>query len=195
MQTTTTQTRSINDWWWLGVIEGIIAILFGIAAIFWPGLGAATLVYIFSAYVIASGIIAVIFSLAGERGFTGLWWLRLIFGIFALGVGVYLVRHPGVTFLTMILLIGFTFIIRGLFEIVLGIVANTHTSNKVLAIIVGILGLVAGIIILRQPVAGGVAFVWVLGLYALLTGPLAIVYSLEHRHAPDLPDPVQPIRK
>ncbi len=46
-------------------------------------------------------------------------------------------------------------------------------------ILVGLFAGLAGIVMLFQPVSGGVAFVWILGLYALITGPLLIALSLE----------------
>ena len=41
------------------------------------------------------------------------------------------------------------------------------------------MAVVVGIAILLQPASGGVAFVWVLGLYALLTGPMWIALGLD----------------
>jgi uncharacterized membrane protein HdeD (DUF308 family) len=51
--------------------------------------------------------------------------------------------------------------------------AGRRTLNGIL----GALGVIVGIFILRQPVAGGLAFVWVLGLYALIAGPVTIAMS------------------
>lgn len=180
---TATVPIGIGDMWWLGVIQGIVTLLFGIAALFWPGLTLVTLVYLFSAYVLIWGVIEIIKGLVSIDGFLGSWWLAVIFGVFALGVGVYLVRHPSVTFTTLILLIGFTFIIRGVFDIVEGIFGGVRLSGKVLYILAGALAVIAGIILLQQPVAGGVAFVWILGLYALILGPLTIALSIEAHNA------------
>ena len=172
----------LGEMWRLGVVEGIIAILFGIAALFWPGLTLSTLVTIFSVFVIVWGLVEIIKSLVGIEGFFGMWWLTLVFGVFALGVGVYLIRHPHVAFHTFILLIGFTLIVRGIFDLVAGVFDDMTAGGKVLSFIVGIIAIVAGIIVLREPVSGGVAFVWVLGLYALLMGPLMIALSTETRN-------------
>jgi uncharacterized membrane protein HdeD (DUF308 family) len=48
----------------------------------------------------------------------------------------------------------------------------------VLTAIGGILGIVAGIIVLRYPIAGGLAYVWVLGLYALVAGSIYIALAI-----------------
>ena len=53
--------------WWLGVVAGIITIFFGIAALFWPGLTLVTFVYLFSAFVLALGVVSIIKSLASIK--------------------------------------------------------------------------------------------------------------------------------
>src|SRR3546814_9161968 len=79
------------DLWWVGILQGVAAILFGISAVFWPGLTLVTLVYPFGAFVLAWGIISIISSLLGMRDRNN-WWLTLIFGVVGLGVGLYLDR-------------------------------------------------------------------------------------------------------
>ncbi len=167
-----------QEHWWIWLAEGVLAILFGIAAVFWPGLTLVTLVYLFSAFVLVWGLAEILRGIT-SIGHRGTWWLTLLFGLFGLGVGVYLVRHPGVSFGTLVLLIGFTLIVRGVVDIVSIFVEDTTSTSKTLSVIVGLAAVLAGIVILRQPVAGGVAFVWVLGLYSLISGPLVIALSLD----------------
>lgn len=173
------KNNTIAEYWWVGLLEGIAGILFGIAALFWPGLTLVTLVTLFSAYVLIWGLAEIIHGLVsiGKSGST--WFLSLIFGFFALGVGVYLVRHPQVTFATFILLIGFTFIVRGIVDIVGAFLGGQLATSRVLSIIVGLVAVLAGIIVLKQPVASGVAFVWILGLFALIYGPITIALSFD----------------
>ncbi len=172
----------INELWWLGLMQSVLAIFFGIAAIFWPGLTLLVLVYLFSAFVLAWGIIEIVHALMsiGQRD---TWWLTLLFGLAGLIVGVYLVRHPDVSFATFILLIGLTFTVRGVLDIVGTFLDRRSTTHRALLLIAGIAAILAGIITLRQPVAGGVAFVWVLGLYALIFGAINFTIALEARQA------------
>lgn len=166
--------------WWVLMTQSVLAILFGIAAIFWPGLTLVVLVYLFSAYILIWGIIELVHGLMSIRR-RGTWWLTAILGLIGLGVGVYLVRHPSVSFATLILIIGLTLIVRGVLEVVAGFLDDISATQRALAIFAGVLAAVAGIIILLQPAKGGVAFVWILGLYALFYGALAFVFSLEAR--------------
>jgi uncharacterized membrane protein HdeD (DUF308 family) len=56
---------------------------------------------------------------------------------------------------------------------------------KSLAIIGGIVGVIAGLIVLAQPVASGVALVWIIGLYAVLEGSLVIATAIKIRSIRD----------
>jgi uncharacterized membrane protein HdeD (DUF308 family) len=156
-------------------------VLFGIAALFWPGLTLVTLVYLFSAFVLVWGVAEIAGGLL-SIGTRSNWWLSLIFGMTGLGVGVYLVRHPHVTFATLILLIGFTLIVRGLIDIVSALIDEGSATFKVLNIIVGVVAIAIGIFVLNSSVSAGVAFVWLLGLYALIMGPLMIALSFDLKH-------------
>lgn len=168
-----------SEFWWMGVLGGILTMLFGIAALFWPGLTLVTFVYLFSAYMLVWGVVSVIKGLTDLTSGVAMWWLTLLFGFIGLGVGVYLVRHPLVSFATLILLVGFTFIIRGVIDIVSGFAVDQSSTGRVLAFIAGGLGVVAGVFLLTQPADAGVAFVWVLGLYSLLAGPLFIALTVD----------------
>jgi len=170
--------RALHELWWLALVEGVVAVFFGIVAIFWPGLTLVALVYLFSAFILAWGIVEIV------NGFLSIhrrdtWWLTLIFGLASLGVGIYLVRHPRVSFAAFIVIVGLTLIARGIFDVVGAFVDKRGVSHKGLTIIVGVAAVIAGIILLFQPAAGGVAFVWVLGLYALIYGALTIALAIE----------------
>ena len=158
-------------------VRGVALILFGLVAVFWPGLTLVTFVYIFSAFILASGLVGVITSLIsiGKKG----WFVGLLLSLLELGVGLYLVRHPLASFATIILLLGLSFLVRGVFEIVSALMGDTMATSKALTIISGILGVLVGIMVLNQPAVSGVAFVWLVGLYSLITGPIVIALSLD----------------
>lgn len=169
---------AVKPMWEALMVRGIAGILFGIVAVFWPGLTLVTLVYIFSVYILISGVVGIITGVShlvkGNK-----WFLGLLLGFAELGVGIYLVRHPLVTFATLILLIGLILIARGVFEVVMAFTEDNYATHKLLVIMGGVLSAIVGIIVLLQPAAGGVAFVWVLGLYALITGPILVALSLD----------------
>lgn len=172
--------RSLQHYWWALTLRGIVGILFGIAAVFWPGITLVTLLYLFSVWVLLDGIVRIVTGIS-RIGEHQLGFLTMLVGLLELGVGVYLLRHPSVSFATLILLIGFTLIVMGVVEVVATLSSHDSATGKTLAIIIGAIAVLAGILMLFQPAASGVAFVWILGLYALISGPVLIAMSLDVR--------------
>ena len=171
--------------WWALTLRGIAAILFGVAAVFWPHLTLVSLVYLLSAYVLAIGFINVVegcLAIGKHRA----WALTLVLGLAEVAVGLYLVRHPQVTFATFVLVAGFMFIFGGVIEVVAALAGEVNsTTSRTIMVIAGLASLLVVVLVLFQPVASGVAFVWLLGLYALITGPLMIALSLDVKRALD----------
>lgn len=171
-----------SEIWALIVLEGVLAVLFGIAAVFWPGLTLAILVVLFAVFVLAWGIVDFIRSLV-TIGKAKFWWLELAFSVLMIGVGVYLLRHLELTLAAFILFAGFTFIIRGVVDIVKGLFSGDAEVKDVRTfyLVTGVLGLVAGAVTLMQPVAAGVALVWIIGLYAILQGSFVVALAVKAR--------------
>lgn len=68
--------EAIDDLWWLFVLEGLIVVLFGLVALFFPGLTLVMLVYTFAIFTIAWGVVEVVHGLS-DIGRTG-WWMTLL---------------------------------------------------------------------------------------------------------------------
>lgn len=159
------------------MFRGVIAILFGVAAVFWPGLTAEVLLYLFAAFLVIDGFLALAVGFMHTSQLHKATLLMLV-GLLELAIGLFLIRNPDITFATLILIFGFSLIAMGLFSF--GHVftnAKESSNTRTMHAVLGVLGLVIGIVVLLQPVAGGLAFVWVLGLYALIAGPVMITMS------------------
>jgi len=179
----TRDTLYLSNHWWVLTVRGIATILFGIAAVFWPGLTLVTLLYLFSALILVYGVVDIVEGLlsVGREGIG--WILTLVLGFLQVGVGIYLLRHTLASFTTLILLIGLTLVARGVFETVSAFFSNDSTTERTLTIIGAVVSALAGIIIMRSPVASGVAFVWVLGVFALIVGPILIATAIDTKHS------------
>jgi len=165
--------------WGLAITQGVLAILFGILALFWPGLTVALLIVFFGVFILIWGIVGVITSVSGV-GKDKFWWLELLFSLLAVGLAVYMLRNPIDTAAIFVFFFGLTFLVRGVVDILEGLFDRARTSNdRIFHAIVGVIGIIAGIITLAQPVTAGVAIVWVVGLYAVLYGSLLIAFSFK----------------
>ena len=165
--------------WGLAIAQGVLAILFGVVALFWPGLTVALLILLFGVFVLVWGIVGLIVSLS-SIGTNKFWWLELLFSILAVGLAVFVLRNPVDTAAIFVFFIGITFLVRGVVDLLEGLFDTSETgSNRLFHIIVGVIGVVAGIITLLHPVSAGVAVVWVVGLYAVLYGSVLIAFAFK----------------
>lgn len=163
--------------WGLGIAFGVVSILFGILALFWPGLTVGLFILLFGVFVLVWGIIGIIASIATSST-DKFWWVELIFSLLAIGLAVYLLRNPEEAAKIFIFLIGLTFLVRGIVDILQGLFNGDATGGqRVVGIVLGVLGILAGIITFTYPVGAGLAVVWVIGLYAVLYGALLIAFS------------------
>jgi uncharacterized membrane protein HdeD (DUF308 family) len=168
--------------WSLAIAQGVLAVLFGIASLFWPGATLVLLVILFGIFVLVWGIVDLIRSLV-TIGKNNTWWLEMLFSILVIGLGVFLLRNTLVSIGVFITLVGFTFVLRGVIDLLTAFFSKEKdvAEARSLYFVTGLLGLVAGIIVLSQPVASGLAFIWIVGLYAVLQGALTIAISLRVR--------------
>ena len=163
--------------WWILLLKGIALILFGLFAVFWPNISFIALAFVFALYILVSGVINIIYGIIGISDHR-YWFLILALGIFEISVGVFAINHPHIRIAALALLIGFTFLIRGIFEIISAFDDVFIHTHRVLQSIAGALSIVVGMIILRYPIRGSIAFTWVIGIYALITGPMIIALSV-----------------
>lgn len=163
--------------WGLGIAFGVVSILFGILALFWPGLTVALFIMLFGVFVLLWGIIGLIVSIS-TISTNKFWWLELIFSVLAVGLAVYLLRNPEAAASIFIFFIGITFLVRGVIDVLEGLFdGEAASSQRVFSIVLGVLGIIAGIITLTNPVTAGLAVVWIVGLYAVLYGSLLIAFA------------------
>jgi uncharacterized membrane protein HdeD (DUF308 family) len=166
----------LREIWWLFLLRGIALILFGVVAVMWPGLTLVGIAAAFAAYLLVAGVINIIGAFTGQSRLS-LWWLTLILGLAQLGVGIYLIKH-NLVLATFIAVLGITLIFYGIMEVIVAFEPGEDAGRRFLLIIGGALGIIAGFIVLRYPVNSGLAFTWVLGLWALVSGSISVAMAL-----------------
>ena len=170
--------------WWLLLLRGVVAVLFGILAFTWPGLTLVTLVIFYGAYALIDGIVALSAAFGGGE-MAPRWWLAIV-GVAGIAAGLITVFWPGITALVLITLIGAWTLAHGVMEIIGAIKLRNEIDNEWLLILSGLLSAVFGIVVLAQPGTGALALVWLIAAYAVAFGILMIILSLRlknHRFA------------
>lgn len=160
--------------WWLVLIRGIVAIIFGILALAWPGITIYVLVIFFGAYAIVSGIFS-LFAAFGH-GVQSRAWL-IISGILGILFGIVTFAWPGITTLALLYVIAFWAIFTGVAEIIAGVQLRKSIDNEWMLIIGGILSVIFGILLIIWPGSGALALTWMIGIFAIIYGIAMIFLS------------------
>lgn len=156
--------------WWLMLLRGLAAILFGCLAFAWPGATLLTLLALFGVYVFVDGVLALVAAFRGGAGVSRGW---LIFtGILGIVAAIGTVLYPNVTALALVLFIGSWSVVRGVFEIVGAIQLRKEIRGEWLLVLSGIMSVVFGTIVWLMPGVGALAIVWLIGAYSLAFGAL-----------------------
>jgi uncharacterized membrane protein HdeD (DUF308 family) len=147
-----------------------------LAALIWPNLTPVSLVFLFGAYLLADGLLAVIAGLTRHNG-SRPWWLLLIEGFMGIAAGVLTFLLPGLTAIALLYLIAAWAIVTGMVEIVSAIRLRADIKNEGLLGLSGVLSVVLGVVLVIWPGASTLGLVWLIGAYALVFGLLQIGLS------------------
>jgi uncharacterized membrane protein HdeD (DUF308 family) len=173
-------TRGHAPSWWALALRGLVAILFGLAALFWPGLILTVLVTLFGAFALVDGILAVIAAFRSSgRGMRKA--LLLIEGVIGILFGLVALLFPGLTALALLYIIAFWAILSGIARVVMAIMLRREIENEWSIALSGVLSVVLGIVLLLLPGAGLLAYTWLIGILALALGIALIYYAYRVR--------------
>jgi uncharacterized membrane protein HdeD (DUF308 family)/predicted flap endonuclease-1-like 5' DNA nuclease len=108
------------------------------------------------------------------------WWLVLIEGILLIIIGIFFFTSPYQTLVTAVWVLGLYWLIRGIIDLVSLIWDRRMWGWKIFA---GILGIIAGWILLQQPLAGSLVLsatlVYLVGFIGLFIGISSLVRGFQ----------------
>lgn len=167
--------------WWLLLLRGLAAIAFGVIAFFWPGITLVALTYLWGAYALVDGVIAIGAAFNASGGDAGArWWLGLS-GVVSILAGIAAFAYTGMTTLVLLMFIAIWAIIIGLVQIWGAIELRKIMDDPWLLGLTGALAIAFGVILIAKPGAGAVALVWTIGWFAIVFGGLYIALAFRLR--------------
>ena len=114
---------------WLLITEGVLGVVAGLIAFFWPGLTALVLLYVIAAWAIFTGVLEIMTAVSLRREIDN-EWMMILGGALSVLFGVLLAVLPGVGLLSLTWLIGIYALIFGVAFIVLGFRVRGHGANS-----------------------------------------------------------------
>ena len=165
--------------WALVLTFGVLSILLGLAAIFWPGPTVVTVAIFFAIQLFVSGIFGIVRAFDKDAD-PAHRVLSAIIGILGIIVGFALLREPFQSVVVMAFVIGIYWVANGIMEL---IAAFQVQEGRVWGIVLGIISIVAGAIILQYPISSLVTLALVVGVWLVVLGVFQVVAAFQLRSA------------
>src|SRR5881397_2071886 len=175
--------ETLKRHWWVPVIRGIAAIVFGVIAFVYPGLTIAVLVLLFGAWVLVDGVFRIVGAI-GHRASDSDWGFNLLIGILGIIIGFLTFHAPGITALALVIYIAAWAFMIGATEIALAIKMRREIKGEWFLILMGVASIIFAALLLWNPLAGAAALIWIMAWYAVIFGVLAIIFGFRLRNLP-----------
>jgi uncharacterized membrane protein HdeD (DUF308 family) len=174
-------SKEVLDLWWLWLVRGVLAILFGIAAWAWPGLTLTTLIWLIGAYIIVDGVMSIIgFFRHGDLSW-GRRILLLLWGVVQVIAGIVIWIAPGLGVITMMVIFGVWAMLTGMFLLVGAFTKDGHLMSPWVQALIGILGVLVGIYLVVEPGRGALSTIWAIGVIAIAYGIMLVIAAFRIR--------------
>jgi uncharacterized membrane protein HdeD (DUF308 family) len=105
-----------------------------------------------------------------------LWWVFVVVGLASLIAGVILVLKPSNSLATLAVVVGIFLLIDGIAELIRSF--GGRVENRALSAIIGVLGVVIGIALIRHPFHGVTAIGLLIGIWLVAAGVVRLVWAI-----------------
>jgi uncharacterized membrane protein HdeD (DUF308 family) len=175
--------------WWMVLIRGIFAIIFGIIALIAPGAALTGVAIVFGVYALVDGIAEIVHSTRTRKTDSKWGWL-LFQGIVSVLAGLVALIFPGLVGVIGGLFLLWTIVFYAIIHGVMGLASAAGVSDskgRTWGIVSGILtivfGVVLAILIFATPGATVLSLIWIVGIYAIIFGIMLVIAAVQVRRA------------
>ncbi len=179
--------RAVLKYWWVFSLRGIIAIVFGLAALLWPALTLGVMVLLFGLFALFEGLLAILTSF-GKGDEKGGWTLLLeglvgllVCVIVLLGTSIGSIFWPKVAAVMLVYYIAGWAILAGIFKILTAFRIRKEVKGEWALGLSGLISILVGLILILRPGAGVLAVAWLIGSFAIILGIFQLLLGLKFR--------------
>ena len=179
--------RAISKYWWVFTLRGVIAIIFGLAALLWPALTLGVMVLLFGLFALFEGGLTILISF-GKGDEKGGWTLLieglagiLVCVIVLLGTSIGSMLWPKVAAVMLVYYIAGWAMLAGVFKIITAFRIRNEVKGEWMLGLNGLVSILVGVILIFRPGAGVLAVAWLIGILAIIVGIFQLLFGLKFR--------------
>ena len=167
---------SLQKNWWLVTVRGVLALLFGLVALFSPYIVIFSLITFFAFFAILSGVFILTLAFLGETDNKG---LRIFEGLIFLGAGIVVFLNPVSALGGIMIFIAAWAILSGLIQIVGAVKLRKVITNEWFMILNGVISIIFGVVLAGNLITGAGVMLMIFGVFAILSGIFTIILSFK----------------
>jgi uncharacterized membrane protein HdeD (DUF308 family) len=168
--------------WGLFAFFGALSFVVGILVLVWPGHTLVALAVLFGLQLVVSGFFRLVAAIALTDASGGTRALMAILGLLGLVIGLWALRHIDVALSLLALFLAIYWIIDGVVE-TFAAIDHPQLPGRGWVVVGGLLGILAGIILLAWPVPSLLVLAVILGIFLLFFGVLQLLIAFGLRRA------------
>lgn len=155
-------------------LRGVVAVLFGLLTLAWPGLTLTALVILWGAFALVDGVSTAVALLTRAPGTRQHRVLLAVHSIAGIAAGVVTFAWPAITALALLFVIAAWTLAVGVAEVATAVRFRSAIRHRWLLGLAGVLSVFVGLGLLAAPVAGALAITWLIGWWAIAFGVLSL---------------------
>lgn len=124
-------------------------------------------------------------TISTDRPIRNYWWVMLLEGLAAIGLGLFLFFQTAATLVVLTMFMGAYWLVDGIFKVIGAFSGQRGDRSWWLLLLAGILAIIGGVIVLSQPLLSTLVtqlfFVYFLAVQAIIGGVLTIIWAIRVR--------------
>jgi len=176
------QARAYKDLWWVGLVQGIAAILLGVLFLTYPAATAVTVAGMVGFFWLVGGVVDIVQMFMDKTS----WGWKLFSGVIGILAGLLVlsnvVKHPLYTAAGLGAIYVFVLGIQGVIIGVIQVVRAFQGEGWGVGAL-GVLSVLFGLLLMFNSLAGALALPLVFGVLGIVFGIVAIVMAFRVKNA------------
>jgi len=160
---------------------GVFAIVIGVVSVAWPRITIGAFVILFAVFAFMGAAIEALHAFSSDRAGPVAGYLLL--SLLSVGAGIVALVWPGITALTLTIVIATWAIATGLAEVALAFRRDEAAGRRAMWALGGLISIALGVVLALRPDIGALTLAMVFGLFSIFSGVQALVVSTSARHA------------
>jgi uncharacterized membrane protein HdeD (DUF308 family) len=165
--------------WWALALRGVIAIVFGLVALFLPVAAMLSLALVFGAYLLVDGVFGIVSAIRAAQAHER-WGLLLAEAILNILMGAIALVFPIGAVLAFVVITAAWALLTGALMLAAAFKLDPE-RGKWWMVLAGVVSLLFGVALAIAPLIGAIVLTWWVGAYAVVFGIVLLILAFRLR--------------